>query len=105
MRVMKFGGTSVGDAERMRGVVALVEEARKAERVMVVASAVSGITNLLVEAASVAQEGESVQEACARFDDTHSAIARTLSGDLKPAQTRPLAEGLVALGVELRGLL
>ncbi|WP_375742708.1 bifunctional aspartate kinase/homoserine dehydrogenase I [Corallococcus interemptor] len=105
MRVMKFGGTSVGDAERMRGVVALVEEARKAERVMVVASAVSGITNLLVEAARVAEEGASVQEACARFDDTHSAIAKALSVDLKPAQTRPLAEGLVALGVELRGLL
>ncbi|NOK13598.1 amino acid kinase family protein, partial [Corallococcus exercitus] len=105
MRVMKFGGTSVGDAERMRGVVALVEEARKTERVMVVASAVSGITNLLVEAARVAQEGEPVQEACARFDETHSAIARALSADLKPAQTRPLAEGLVALGAELRGLL
>ncbi|RKH23279.1 amino acid kinase family protein, partial [Corallococcus sicarius] len=100
MRVMKFGGTSVADAERMRGVVALVAEARKQERVTVVVSAVSGITNLLVEAARVAQEGEPVQGACTRFEDTHSAIARALAAELTPAQTRPLAEGLVALGVE-----
>ncbi|MFP2904036.1 bifunctional aspartate kinase/homoserine dehydrogenase I [Pyxidicoccus sp. 3LFB2] len=105
MRVMKFGGTSVGGVEQMRRVVDLVAAARQQTRVMVVASAVSGITNLLVEAARVAQEGGAVEPLRARFDDTHTAIARELGGELGAARLRPLEEGLGALSSELRGLL
>jgi aspartokinase len=50
MQVMKFGGTSVGSAERMRGVVRLVSLALAENRVVVVASALAGVTNLLVDA-------------------------------------------------------
>ena len=51
---MKFGGTSVGGAERMRSVATLAREALAEERVLVVASAVAGVTNLLVEGARTA---------------------------------------------------
>lgn len=50
MIVMKFGGTSVGSAESIRQVRDIVL-ARKERRPIVVVSAVSGVTNLLVEAA------------------------------------------------------
>ena len=47
MKVMKFGGTSVGTAERMKGVAKLVT--RSGEPTFVVLSAMSGTTNSLVE--------------------------------------------------------
>ncbi|MCE9666450.1 bifunctional aspartate kinase/homoserine dehydrogenase I [Myxococcus stipitatus] len=103
MRVMKFGGTSVGGAAQLRRVVDLVEQARRETRVMLVASAVSGITNLLVDAARAAQEGESVEEALARFAHTHLSITRELGAEVG-AQV-PLELGLAAIDMELRGLL
>ncbi len=52
---MKFGGTSVGSAERMQQVVDLVVRAQKdGKKPVVVLSAMSGITNLLIEAAEKA---------------------------------------------------
>lgn len=57
MKVMKFGGTSVGTTERMKGIVALIKrEQQKSGNseqgttpVVVVLSAMSGTTNSLVE--------------------------------------------------------
>ena len=46
MKVMKFGGTSVGSAERMKGVATLINDG---EDKIVVLSAMSGTTNSLVE--------------------------------------------------------
>lgn len=47
MKVLKFGGTSVGSAERMQAVATLIR--KNAEPVLVVLSAMSGTTNTLVE--------------------------------------------------------
>jgi aspartate kinase len=47
MKVLKFGGTSVGSPERMKGVVSLITES--GEPTFVVLSAMSGTTNSLVE--------------------------------------------------------
>lgn len=53
--VMKFGGTSVGSAERMEQVIDLVVRAQKnGKKPVVVLSAMSGITNLLIEGADKA---------------------------------------------------
>ena len=49
MKVMKFGGTSVGSADRMKNVAALVTAS--GESTFVVLSAMSGTTNALIEAA------------------------------------------------------
>ena len=46
MKVLKFGGTSVGSAERMKGVAKLIADG---EQKIVVLSAMSGTTNSLVE--------------------------------------------------------
>ena len=45
MKVLKFGGTSVGSAQRMKDVAKLI----KGDRKIVVLSAMSGTTNSLVE--------------------------------------------------------
>ena len=47
MKVMKFGGTSVGKPERMHHIVTLVN--KQTEPAIVVLSALSGTTNAFVE--------------------------------------------------------
>ncbi len=49
MKVMKFGGTSVGSAQRMKHVASLINDGNKK---LVVLSAMSGTTNSLVEIAA-----------------------------------------------------
>ncbi|MCC7528898.1 MAG: aspartate kinase, partial [Candidatus Melainabacteria bacterium] len=61
MLVMKFGGTSVGSAERMQDVLSIVNKAKsrhKGAAPLVVLSAMSGVTNSLIKAAdrSVARD-------------------------------------------------
>ncbi len=55
--VHKFGGTSVGDAARMASVASIVAGAAHNARIVVVASAMSGVTDALVRAADAAREG------------------------------------------------
>ena len=49
MKVLKFGGTSVGSPQRMKEVSALINDGKQK---IVVLSAMSGTTNSLVEIAS-----------------------------------------------------
>ncbi len=56
MKVMKFGGTSVGKPERMRQVAELIT--RDEESKIVVLSALSGTTNALVEIGNYLAKGE-----------------------------------------------
>ena len=55
MKVLKFGGTSLGDAQRMRNVANIVSEQG---RVIVVLSAVAGTTDSLVKIAEAYKHGE-----------------------------------------------
>jgi bifunctional aspartokinase / homoserine dehydrogenase 1 len=55
---MKFGGTSVGDAECVRRAAEIVKSAATRARVVVVVSAMSGVTNRLIRAAKQAETGE-----------------------------------------------
>ena len=57
MIVMKFGGTSVADAERIRAAAEIVR-GRLSRRPVVVVSALAGVTDLLVRAVSAAKDGE-----------------------------------------------
>lgn len=56
MYIYKFGGTSVGNAERMRQVAQLITQDQ--EKKIVVLSAVSGTTNSLVEIADLFSKGD-----------------------------------------------
>ena len=57
--VMKFGGTSVGSAERIAQAARLaVDAAEKGHQVVVVTSAMSKVTDLLVDAAQTASRGK-----------------------------------------------
>src|SRR5205823_1474298 len=58
LQVMKFGGTSVGDAACIARAAQIVIEAARQNAVVAVVSAMSGVTNRLVEAAKRAGTGD-----------------------------------------------
>jgi bifunctional aspartokinase / homoserine dehydrogenase 1 len=58
VEVHKFGGTSVGDAHRMRADARLVATASEHAAIVVVASAMTGITDALIAAAGASLEGD-----------------------------------------------
>lgn len=77
MRVLKFGGTSVGTAEALREVQAIVGELRKPA--VIVVSALGGITDRLIETAQLATRGDESYEAsykkiCQRHFDIITAV-------------------------------
>lgn len=56
--VMKFGGTSVGSAERLAGVAEIVRaQVKRGNQVIVVLSAMSGVTNTLLAALKESANG------------------------------------------------
>ncbi|MGA9884817.1 MAG: aspartate kinase [Candidatus Acidiferrales bacterium] len=58
LQVMKFGGTSVGDATCIGRVAQIVRDASREDPVVAVVSAMSGVTNRLIEAAIHAEAGD-----------------------------------------------
>ncbi len=58
MQVLKFGGTSVANAENINKVVEIVSATIKKEPAVVVVSALGGVTDLLLGAATLAAAGD-----------------------------------------------
>lgn len=58
MQVLKFGGTSVANAENINKVVEIVSATIKKEPAVVVVSALGGVTDLLLGAATLASAGD-----------------------------------------------
>ncbi|SDI31962.1 bifunctional aspartate kinase/homoserine dehydrogenase I [Winogradskyella thalassocola] len=54
MKVLKFGGTSVGSAENINKVISILDQQSKTTNIAVVVSAVGGITDKLLEAGNLA---------------------------------------------------
>lgn len=82
--VMKFGGTSVGSVEAMQQAAGIIKDARSNwDRVVVVTSAISGVTNALLESASQAAAGNlgTLQETELSLQSRHEQIARALIGE------------------------
>jgi aspartokinase/homoserine dehydrogenase 1 len=103
--VMKFGGTSVGSTNAMAGAVEIIRQARADwSRVVVVTSALSGVTNQLLESAERAVAGDVSQlsEAEQAILAKHASIASALIPD-EAQRARALEEigGLVRSFVEL----
>ena len=83
LRVMKFGGTSVGDAARIRAAAEITASAAKRGGVLTVVSAMSGVTNRLVEAAQASAGGDSRagQELREALRAQHAAAIEALISD------------------------
>ncbi len=86
MIVHKFGGTSVGDAQRVANVADIIIEHHEKlhgstpQKTIVVVSAMSGVTNQLVAGARAASEGKSTEyrEIKAELLSRHHAVVESL---------------------------
>ena len=58
MQVLKFGGSSVANAENISKVISIVEASVKKSRTIVVVSALGGITDKLIHCATLAAAGD-----------------------------------------------
>ncbi len=82
--VMKFGGTSVGSVDALMKVTQIVKDARtEYARVVVITSAMSGVTNLLLDSAALASQGkvDSLPKAESTLREKHFAAADALIMD------------------------
>lgn len=79
MLTMKFGGTSVGDIQRLQEVASIVHSYLPQQPV-VVASAMAGVTNILLETADLAvhRETERVKKNIELLKEKHLNVANTL---------------------------
>ena len=84
--VMKFGGTSVGSAEALVSARRIIRDAKQNwARVVVVTSAMAGVTDLLLRCASLAAEGkiDYLPEAESTLREKHFSAAEVLIKDEK----------------------
>ncbi len=80
--VMKFGGTSVGSAERIAQAADLaIASATKGHQVVTVTSAMSGVTNLLIDAASNAARGQWTTDVRQQLFGRHETVAEAIIPD------------------------
>ncbi len=79
MQVLKFGGSSVGSAEAIDKVIAIVTERSKKEPTIVVVSAMSGVTDqLLMLAQSASQGNEAYKTIIQNIEQKHLDAVRAL---------------------------
>src|SRR5665213_3288916 len=78
MQVLKFGGTSVANAKNINGVVAIIENAVKNDaETIVVVSALGGVTDALLEAATLASGADiSYKEKLQEIEHRHLATVK-----------------------------
>jgi bifunctional aspartokinase / homoserine dehydrogenase 1 len=86
MIVLKFGGTSVGSAERVRNAASIIEG--QPEPRAAVVSAASGVTNLLLDAAAKAVAGDqhAVEDVKAQIRAKHDEIAWSIADPAEQAE-------------------
>lgn len=108
MLVIKFGGTSVGDADRVANAIDIVAERRHLKPVIVV-SALAGVTNDLVAAseAACAQDPKRVAAIIANVRRRHEDVALRLvqqKSDFLESFIRQLDKQIEEIDTILRGI-
>ncbi len=103
--VMKFGGTSVGSVDALVNATQIIRDAKKDwDRIVVVTSAMSGVTNLLLDSAASASQGtvDSLSETESTLRQKHFSAADALIKDenLREA-TKAEIDALILLLVNL----
>jgi bifunctional aspartokinase / homoserine dehydrogenase 1 len=79
MQVLKFGGTSVADAANISKAASIIQQASQNDRLIVVISALAGITDLLLQCGSMAAGGdESYQEKLLLVEQRHLETVKQL---------------------------
>jgi bifunctional aspartokinase / homoserine dehydrogenase 1 len=104
--VMKFGGTSMGSADRLRVAAGIISEQQKKRPLVVVVSAMSKVTDLLLETLRHAEVGDraavdsTIEALSRRHSETCQALAAEASADVESLvnEFRRIANGILMLG-------
>lgn len=98
MKVLKFGGTSVGTAESLANVKQIVTACKG--QVIVVVSALGGVTNQLIQMADLAEahsdEWESILE---QVKARHMSVIDAVVPNDRQAQCKTVIEGFISEGL------
>jgi len=79
MQVLKFGGTSVANAENIRKVISIAQQALLKDKTIIVVSALGGITDILIEAGQLAATYDlSYKEKLKDFGNRHIQVVNEL---------------------------
>lgn len=79
MKILKFGGTSVGSVDSIRAVLEIVQKSHDAgERPVIVLSAMAGVTNLLTRLATDAAEGSDFTGGLKEIEARHFSVVKQL---------------------------
>jgi len=79
MKILKFGGTSVGSVQSIQTLLNILkEEVKNGEKPIVVLSAMSGVTNLLISMAEGAANGQDFMIALAELEKRHFDVVKSL---------------------------
>lgn len=82
MKVLKFGGTSVGSVKSILSLKRIVEKEARRQPIVVVVSALGGITDMLISTSRLAQEGkEEWKEQFEQMVDRHHKMIDTIITD------------------------
>lgn len=78
MQVLKFGGTSMGSAQAIEQVCEIVKNKKQNGRLTIVASAMSGITDKLIQVGTLAGQGqEQYKTVLEEIENKHLETIRT----------------------------
>ena len=103
--VMKFGGTSIGSVDALVNATQIIRDAKRDwSRVVVVTSAIAGVTNLLLDSAALAAQGkvDSLPSAESTLREKHFSAADALIKDEKlREQTKAEINALILSLVDL----
>src|ERR1700688_511847 len=90
MKILKFGGTSVGSVQSIHALLNILKGEVKNEKPVVVLSAMSGVTNLLISMAEGAANGQDFTAELAELEKRHFDVVKSLltAQHQNPAYTR-----------------
>jgi aspartokinase/homoserine dehydrogenase 1 len=90
MKILKFGGTSVGSIQSIQTLLNILKGEVKNEKPVVVLSAMSGVTNLLISMAEGAANGQDFTAELAELEKRHYDVVKSLltAQHQNPAYTR-----------------
>ena len=105
MKVLKFGGTSVGSATHINTVISILEKQSQSDKLICVVSAVGGITDKLLSTGELAvNKDESYKDAFLEIKDNHIALVKTLIPEGNAEVISAIESKLDYLKVLLEGL-
>ena len=103
MKVLKFGGTSIQDGDRIRNVLGIIRKTMQDTSVIVVVSAIRRVTDLLLDAAVMASKGDTgYNEMLGEIEALHRGLVDDL---IETAEGKEVEEYLQAELAELGDVL